>query len=125
MTTSEMLTDSSSSDRVDVRRLAVWDEARCLTLAVHELAMEIQDLPEGAALASDIRAICVLLLTKIIEAYDGNSAKKAAQLPGETHELLKKLDFLLGRTPSSGRDVSLLRQEAVRVRSLLETQFSG
>jgi hypothetical protein len=120
-----MLTDSSSSDRVDVRRLAVWDEARCLTLAVHELAMDIQDSSEGAALAAEIQAMCVRLLTKIIEAYDGNNVRKAAQLLSETYELLKKLDVLLGRTPASGRNVSLLRQEVVRVRSLLEAQFSG
>ena len=123
MITSEMLTDLCSSSRLDIRGLAVWDEARCLTLAVHELAKDIQGSRESAA--AEIQGVCVRLLTKIMEAYDGRNAGKEVQLLGETNGLLENLDRLLEQMVSSGRDVALLRREVLRVRALLNTQFSG
>lgn len=129
MITSEMLTSLCSRSRVDCRELAVWEEARCLTLAAYELAKNMQDPGKGTALASRIQNICVAVLTRILEAFDGSEMKKAAKLLGETNELLNGLDILLDRAPTSGMvttvDLSLLHQETARVRSLLARQCSG
>jgi hypothetical protein len=123
MITSEMLTSLSSSRRDNFRELPVWGEARCLTLAVHELATRIQDSAQGAALAAEIQTVCVTMLARIIDAYEGNKMDKATQLLGETDELLTRLDGLLNRTLTAGMlarvDLSLLRGEVSRVRALL------
>ena len=129
MTTSEMSTGLFSSTKADFRELAVWGEARCLTLAVHEWATTIQHSQEGRVLVPEIESVCVAILARLIEAYDGSEVKNAAKLLGETDELLKRLDRLLDPFLTSGfvlnTQVSLLRQEALRVRKLLMQQITG
>ena len=118
-----------SSTRPDFRELAVWGEARCLTLAVHEWAMSLRDSREGGVLAPEIEKVCVAILARLIEAYDGSELKNATKLLGETDELLKRLDRLLDSFLTPGlvlnTQVSLLRQEAQRVRRLLLQQITG
>jgi hypothetical protein len=105
------------------------DEVRCLTLAVYESTKNIQDAGKGKALASKTQNVCVAVLTRILEAYDGSKMRKAATLLGDTNELLTCLDMVLDRTTTSGmvtrRDLSMRRQERARVRSLLAKQLSG
>ena len=124
-----MSTDLFLSDKVDFRELAVWGEARCLTLAVHQWVQAIRDSREGVFLAPEIESVCVAILTRLVEAYDGREVKNVTKLLGETDELLKRLDRLLDLSPTSGlvlnTQVSLLRQEALRVRRLLMQQITG
>ena len=92
--------------------------------------MDIRDSAEGAALASEIQTICVLLLTGIIEAYDGNDVKKAGPDERAAEEAGRSAwpdsRMRQGRVPapSGGRAGSFSSGNTVLGMTLLEIMFS-